>query len=75
MTIIAFLLLVIGMVYPILSLVFACINFVLRLAFLGAKMGLNRRLKGGLLINLTLFAMQATAIVACSVWISQIPKA
>ena len=75
-TIIVFLLLVIGMVYPILSLVFAGINFVARWVFVcGYKKGPNWRLIGGLPINLTLFAMQAMAIVACSVWISQIPKA
>ena len=74
-TIITFLLLVIGMVYPILSIVFAAIHFVFRFIFVcGYKKGPNWRMIGGIPVNITLFAMLAMGIVSCSVWISEIPK-
>ena len=74
-TIIVFLLLVIGLVYPILALVFGGIHFVARWIYvIGYKSGPNMRLIGGLPINLSNMAMCVMGIVAASVWISQIPK-
>ena len=75
-TIIVFLLLVIGMVYPIVSIVFAAINFVCRWIFVcGYKKGPKWRMIGGVPVMLSIFGMLGMGIVTCSVWISQIPKA
>ena len=75
MTIIVFLLLVIGLVYPTLAIVFGCIHFVARWIYvIGYKSSPNMRLLGGLPINLSNMAMCVMGIVAASAWISQIPK-
>ena len=75
-TIIVFLLLVIGLVYPILSIVFGAIHFIFRWIFVcGYKKGPNWRMLGGLPLNISLMAMCVMGVVATSKWISQIPKA
>ena len=73
-TIIVFMILVIGLVYPVAALVFGTIHFVFRWLFVfGYKKGPNWRAIGGLPINISLFAMCVMSIVAMSKWISQIP--
>ena len=75
-TIIVFLLLVIGLVYPILSIVFGAIHFIFRWLYVcGYKRGPKWRSIGGIPINIALFSMCVMAIVATSKMISQIPKA
>ena len=74
-TIIVFLILVIGIVYPIAALAFGCLHFVFRWIFVcGYKKGPNWRLVGGVPLNLSMFAMAAMAVVAVSKWVSDIPK-
>ena len=73
-TYIVFLLLIIGLVYPIVAIVFGGIHFVCRWIFVcGYKKGPNWRLIGGLPINLSNMAMGATAAVSMYKWISQVP--
>ena len=75
-TFIVFMLLVIGLVFPAVALVFAGIQFVCRWIFVvGYSKGPNWRLIGGMPINLSNFAMAALSIVACSIFIAQVPKA
>ena len=82
LTINVFLLLVIGLVYPIAALVFAGIHFVFRIIYVigyrsGAtnqKLGANARAYGGLVINPASIIMMIMAVVALSVWVSEIPK-
>ena len=74
-TIIVFLMLVVGFVFPIVAITFAAIQFVFRWIYvLGYRRGPVYRYVGAMPINITLMLMMVMAIVACSVWISQIPK-
>ena len=74
-TIIVFNLLVIGLVWPIVALVFAGIHFVFRWVFVfGYKKGPNWRLIGGIPLNLSSMVMIILAIVAACIFIADIPK-
>ena len=74
-TIIVFNLLVIGLVWPIVALVFAGIHFVFRWVFVcGYKKGPNWRLIGGVPLNLSSMVMMVLAIVAACIFIAEIPK-
>ena len=73
-TIITFLLLAIGVVWPIVALVFGGIQFVSRIIYVwGYKKGPKMRAIGGIPLNLSILGMCGTAVAACSVWIHQTP--
>ena len=63
------------MVFPIASFIFAGIQFICRFIFVcGYRKGPNWRLIGGVPINLSMFAMLAMGVIACSKWIADVPK-
>ena len=74
-TFIVFLLLVIGLVYPIVSLVFGGIHFICRWIFVcGYKAGPMGRVFGGIPINLSNLAMCVMGVVSVSKMIADIPS-
>ena len=82
LTITVYLLLVIGLVYPIAALVFAGIHFVFRIVYVigyrtgstNQTFGANARGFGGIVINPAILVMCIMAVVGLCVWVSEIPK-
>ena len=63
------------MVYPIVAIVFGCIQWVCRWIYVfGYRKGPIMRAFGGLPINLSLLGMLVMSIVAMSKWIADIPS-
>ena len=72
-TIVVFLLLTIGFVWPEVALAFGALHFIFRFIFVfGYRKGSKWRMIGGMPINFSLFAMFVIAIVACSIWIYEV---
>ena len=72
-TIIVFLLLIIGMIFPITAIVFAGVHFVFRWVFVfGYKMGPKWRIIGAAPLTFSALGMIVMAIIACSLWIAKI---
>ena len=75
-TIVVFLILVIGLVFPITSLVFAGIHIVCRVIFVvGYAKGPAGRYFGGMPINISTMIMGVLGLVSCCMLIAAIPKA
>ena len=74
-TIIVFNLLCIGLVFPVTSIVFACIHFVFRWVFVCCyKKGPKYRAFGAMPLNLSNIAMIVMSIVSTCIFVSDVPK-
>ena len=74
-TIIVFLMLVVGFVFPIVAITLAAIRFVFRFDYIiHYRRGPVYRYVGEMPIYITHMLMMVMAIVTCSLWISQIPN-